>query len=90
FLYDFEDERVQLDITNSGRPLPEDYSHEAFIRKGSSTGRNAGEGTGGWFINEVMKRHNGHFGFTDETGPEGVGGEFVTSIELTFSIILKQ
>lgn len=90
FLYDFKRAEVQLDISNSGIPLPEDYSHDAFIRKGSSSGKNAGDGTGGWFINEVMKLHKGHFGFTDETGPEGIEGDVVTSIELTFPIILKE
>lgn len=90
FIYDFKNAEVQLDVSNSGNPLPPDYSHEAFTRKGSSSGKNAGDGTGGWFINEVMKLHKGHFGFTDETGPEGIPGDQVTTIELTFPIILKQ
>ncbi|MBZ9631243.1 N-6 DNA methylase [Salegentibacter sp. LM13S] len=90
FIYDFKNAEVQLDISNSGNPLPPDYSHGSFIRKGSSSGKNAGDGTGGWFINEVMKLHKGHFGFTDETGPEGIPGDLVTTIELTFPIILKQ
>lgn len=90
FLYDFKQAKVQLDISNSGKPLPEDYSHDSFIRKGGSSGKNAGEGTGGWLINEIMKLHKGHFGFTDETGPEGIDGDLVTSIELTFPIIIKQ
>ncbi len=89
FLYGFEDSNLQLDITNTGKPLPEDFSYEAFVRKGSSSGPNAGDGTGGWFIYEVMKKHNGKFGFTDETGPEGIDGDFVTSIELTFPIHIK-
>jgi type I restriction enzyme M protein len=90
FIYDFKNAEVQLDISNTGYPLPPDYSHDAFIRKGSSSGKNAGDGTGGWFMNEVMKLHKGHFGFTDETGPEGIPGDLVTTIELTFPIILKQ
>lgn len=86
----FEDAEVQLDVCNTGKPLPENFSHEAFIRKGSTAGEFSGDGTGGWFINEVMKIHNGHFGFTDETGPESIGldTEYVTSIELTFPLIL--
>lgn len=87
--YDFDDLEIQVDFGNTGNPLPEDYSHEAFIRKGSKTGKNAGNGVGGWFINEVMKLHNGKFGFTDETGPEGIFGEMITTIELTFPIELK-
>lgn len=87
--YDFDDLEIQVDFGNTGNPLPEDYSHEAFVRKGSKTGENAGNGVGGWFINEVMKLHNGKFGFTDETGPEGIFGEMITTIELTFPIELK-
>tara|TARA_R110002126_G_scaffold208042_2_gene354995 strand:- start:12985 stop:15471 length:2487 start_codon:yes stop_codon:yes gene_type:complete len=86
FLYDFDNSELQIDFGNSGFPLPENYSHEEFIRKGSKKGDNSGEGIGGWYMNEVMKLHNGRFGFTDETGPEGVGGDMVTTIELTFPL----
>ena len=81
---------IQIDFSNTGNPLPENYSHEAFTRKGSKSGSNAGDGFGGWYMNEIMKKHNGTFGFTDETGPEGFygmhGSEEVTTIELTFPI----
>ncbi len=87
--YDFAESEIQVDFGNTGCPLPENYSKEAFIRKGSKAGAGAGDGVGGWFINEVMKLHNGKFGFTDETGPEGVSGEIVTTMELTFPIELK-
>jgi type I restriction enzyme M protein len=89
-LYDFEDLEVQLDFTNTGKPLPEDYSFKAFTRKGSTSGSNAGNGIGGWFIYEAMKLHDGKFGFTDETGPEGILDEdYATTIELTFPIEIK-
>lgn len=90
-LFDFQELSVQLDISNTGTPLPENYSHDDFIRRGSSTGDYSGDGLGGWFINEVMKLHNGNFGFTDETGEEGINmdndySKLVTTIELTFPI----
>ncbi|WP_417371224.1 N-6 DNA methylase [Gelidibacter japonicus] len=89
-LYDFENLELQLDFTNTGNPLPENYSLEAFTRKGSTSGENAGNGIGGWFMNEVMKLHGGKFGFTDETGPEGgIDDTYATTIELTFPIELK-
>jgi type I restriction enzyme M protein len=88
-IYIFEDSEIQVDFTNTGIPLPEDFSYEAYIRKGSKAGENAGDGIGGWLINEVMKLHNGRFGISDETGPEGIGGEDATTIELTFPIELK-
>lgn len=87
FMYDFEDLRLQLDISNTGNAMPKDLSHEAYIRKGSSKGDAAGDGIGGWLVNEVMRIHEGKFEFTDETGSEGIYSEFVTSIELTFPII---
>lgn len=85
-LYDFEDSSVQIDISNTGKPLPENISHDALIRKGSTSGESSGNGLGLWYVNEVMKIHKGRFGFTDETGSKGIKGEFVTSIELTFPI----
>ncbi|MQP53297.1 N-6 DNA methylase [Flavobacterium sp. LMO9] len=86
-LYDFEDDNVQIDISNTGNPLPESISHDSMIRKGSSSGKNAGDGLGIWFVNEVMKIHKGKFSYTDETGPEGIDGEYVTTMELTFPLI---
>lgn len=85
--YDFEDMKVQVDISNNGKTLPAEISYESLVRKGSSYGNNGGEGTGLWYVNEVMKLHGGYFGFTDETGPEGVGGDLATSMELTFPIL---
>jgi type I restriction enzyme M protein len=40
-------------------------------------------------MNEIMKTHNGKFGFTDETGWEGIQGDDVTTIELTFPIEIR-
>lgn len=85
-IYDFDDYSVQIDISNTGKPLPEKISFEALVRKGSTSGENSGNGIGLWYVNEVMKIHKGKFGFTDETGPEGIKGEFVTVMELTFPI----
>lgn len=90
FLYDFEEQEVQIDFTNTGNPLPKDYAFEEFIRRGSKSGENAGNGIGGWFIYQVMKRHKGKLSITDETGPEGgISDEYATTIELTFPIQIK-
>lgn len=86
-LYDFEDGIVQIDISNTGNPLPESMTHDSMIRKGSTSGKNSGDGLGIWFVNEVMKIHKGRFSYTDETGPEGIDSEYVTTMELTFPII---
>lgn len=86
-IYDFQEMKVQVDVCNNGKPLPEDVNFDSLVRKGSSIGRNGGDGTGLWYVNEVMKLHGGEFGIMDETGPGGIDGEFVTSMELTFPII---
>lgn len=87
-LYDFQDMKVQIDFGNTGHPLPENLSYESMVRKGSSVGENAGDGTGIWFVREVMKIHGGEFSFTyEKNGSEGIEGEYVTTIELTVPII---
>ncbi len=84
--YDFEGMQVQIDFSNTGIPWPSNYSWEKAIKKGSKTGANAGDGTGLWYINEIMKKHGGKFDFTDETDIEGVGGDLVSTFELYFPI----
>lgn len=90
FLYDFENMEVQIDFTNTGHPMPETYTLEGFTRKGSKTGQFAGDGYGGWLMNEIMKKHGGKFDITDETGPEGIGGGWATAIELYFPIEINK
>lgn len=85
-IYDFEDFSVQIDISNTGKPLPKNIGLDALVRKGNSSGENSGNGIGLWYVNEVMKIHKGIFCFTDETGPEGIKGEYATTMELTFPI----
>src|SRR5690554_3111879 len=89
-LCSFEDNTVQIDFCNTGKPLPSDLTFNQFVRKGSSFGINNGSGIGIWYVNEVIKKHKGFLGFTDETGPEGIESEFVTSIELTLPVIFKK
>jgi type I restriction enzyme M protein len=87
--YDFENLEVQIDFGNTGKPLPKDFTIEEYVRKGDSRGSNAGDGTGGWFINEVLKRHEGVLSFEDERGPYGMFVSRVTTFELSFPINIK-
>ena len=86
-LYDFTDFTVQIDFSNTGKLLPEEITFESMVRKGSSLGSNPGDGIGLWFVNDVMKLHKGYFSFTDETGPDGIEDEYITTMELTFPLI---
>lgn len=86
-LYDFTDFTVQIDFSNTGKPLPLEITLDSMVRRGSSSGNNPGDGIGLWLVNDVMKLHKGTFTFTDETGPDGIEDEYVTTMELTFPII---
>lgn len=86
-LYDFTDFTVQIDFSNTGKTLPLEITLDSMVRRGSSSGNSPGDGVGLWFVNDVMKLHKGSFTFTDETGPDGIEDEYVTTMELTFPII---
>jgi len=86
-LFDFSDYSVQIDFSNTGKALPVDITLDSMVRRGSSLGSNPGDGIGLWFVNDVMKLHKGYFSYTDETGPDGIEDEYVTTMELTFPII---
>ncbi|OYU56726.1 MAG: hypothetical protein CFE25_05730 [Chitinophagaceae bacterium BSSC1] len=86
---EFEDQdEISILFSNTGKPFPENFSFEDFIRKGAGFGLNAGDGVGGWYINEIIKRLNGSLDMIDETGSEGLPGtDLATSFEITFPIL---
>jgi type I restriction enzyme M protein len=84
--FDLEADEIQLDVANSGHRISEDFMVHHFTRQGSKTGTNAGDGFGGWYINEIMKKHKGRVSLTDEQGPEGAFGDLAVSFELYFPI----
>lgn len=63
---------VNIYFSNTGIPLPENLTKQDFIRKGSRYGNQSGDGFGGWYINEIIKKHQAEFEIIDETGPEGL------------------
>lgn len=84
-------ETIQVDVTNTGFTVKENFNFNTFVRQGGKLGANAGDGIGGWYIHEIMKKHKGDIGFTDEQGAEGVFGDLASTFELHFPIkdILK-
>lgn len=79
---------ITIIFSNTGKPFPENFSENDFIRKGSKAGLNSGNGFGGWYIYEIIKRLNGDLYMIDETGPEGLGNtDLATSFEIDFPII---
>lgn len=87
-MFDFRDLTVQVDFSNTGHPLPKGFSLERYTRNGGRLGPESGDGYGGYFIDQVMKKHNGELSFTDETTPAGLQQEEVTTFELTFPFSL--
>lgn len=89
--YELENSEVELHFSNSGNPLPTNFSFEAFTRKGSSSGINGGNGTGGWLINEIVKAHKGKLEVrNDVEDPLFVGvSPLPTTIILTFPMEIK-
>jgi type I restriction enzyme M protein len=80
------DEVIQILFSNTGKPFPDNFTVEDFIRKGSTAGPNAGDGFGGFYINEIIQKFNGKFDIIDETGGEGIGSGLATSFEIDFPI----
>lgn len=91
-LPNFEEMDLQVDFSNTGFTVPSDFSLKAAVKKPGITGKKKGNGVGLWFINKVVEKHGGKFSFTDETGPEGLGGigDIVSTFELTFPIEIER
>lgn len=78
---------ISILFSNTGKPFPKDFKYNQFIRKGFKAGENAGDGFGGWLINEIMKKMNGNFNIEDEKGQDGnYVSDLVTTFELNFPI----
>jgi type I restriction enzyme M protein len=79
---------VQILFSNTGIGFPEDFHFNDFTRKGSKAGLNAGNGFGGWYIQQIINKLGGDFDIIDEQGPEGLGDtDLATSFEINLPII---
>ncbi|MCD4681281.1 MAG: N-6 DNA methylase, partial [Bacteroidales bacterium] len=54
-------DEIRILFSNTGKGFPSNFAKSEFIRKGSKSGENAGDGYGGWYINEIIKKHKGNF-----------------------------
>ena len=78
---------VQMLVSNTGKTFPENIKYSDFIKKGTKAGTNAGDGYGGWYINEIIKKHNGNLNIIDETISEGLTNtDLATTFEINFPI----
>jgi type I restriction enzyme M protein len=82
------DDSILFSVMNNGKRLPEDFTEEMYVRKGSKAGENPGSGYGGWLIDQIIKAHGGEIEeIIDEQGSRGIGGIWSTSIEFNLPIL---
>ncbi len=81
-LNDYNMTNITLMISNTGKTLPEGFTLEDFARKGNAIGANAGDGFGGWYINEIVKHFGGKINVNNEQDGDGIGGEWATTFEI--------
>ncbi|KMQ70816.1 N-6 DNA methylase [Chryseobacterium koreense] len=72
-------------ISNTGNPLPANFTFEDFKSKGIKKGKKGGSGMGGYIIDQIIKYFGGDWYIVDETGPEGLDD---TDLATTFEISL--
>lgn len=82
-------ENIVISVMNNGKTLPEGFTTEMFIRKGSKAGSNANNGFGGWYINQIIQKHNGEMVdiINEQESAYGIKGEWATSIEFSLPIL---
>lgn len=83
----FESPKIYISVSNTGKRLPENFNSLLFETKGSKAGENAGNGFGGWYINQIISKHGGSLEIDDEQGFEGIGGIWATSLEIQLPIL---
>lgn len=79
--------RITILVSNTGKPMPEDYLLSDFIRNGSTAGYNGGNGYGGWLINRIITFFNGELDIINEQAAGGLPDtDLVTSFEINLPI----
>lgn len=75
---------VKISYRNNGKAFPKDFSFEEFKRLTGRAGKNRGSGLGGFWIDKVIKLHNGRFNNLDNTIDKH------SSFNVHFEIIIPQ
>lgn len=78
----YNNTNITIMISNTGKTLPDGFTIDDFARKGNAIGANAGDGFGGWYINEIVKHFGGEIEVNDEQGGDGIGGDWATTFEI--------
>jgi type I restriction enzyme M protein len=84
-----EENYVDLQIGNSGKPLPKDFDHTMYYTMGGTYGKQSGTGYGGWLIGQISSKICDFFEIIDEVN--GIYkikiANLSTSISMTFKTV---
>ena len=60
FNYDIDGKKsyVEVKVSNTGSPLPKDFTLKDYVRKNFAAGKTRNSGLGGYEVNEILKAHN--------------------------------
>lgn len=50
-------DEIVIAYYNNGKPLPRNFDSDQFVTNGTSSNKNAGDGFGGYLINNILKKH---------------------------------
>ncbi len=88
---DIENPKIQILFSNTGKPFPEWFTLNDFIRKGNAIGPNAGDGFGGWYISEIVKYFGGSIELIDEKNDnKPTENKIITTIQINLPLIYEE
>lgn len=76
------EENLVLSVANNGKPLPEGFNKEAFIKKFSKSDFSSGNGLGGYIVNKIVANHKGELEILSENNTT------IASMNVQFNINL--
>ena len=79
-----KDKSIYIDVSNTGNPFPSNFTIEDYIRKGSKAGKTGGTGFGGFYVNEIVRRHQGELMFAHDKDAQL--NELVTTISIELPV----
>lgn len=83
-----QEEKISIEVNNTGKSFPKDLTIEDFLAKGRKSGSNAGTGYGGWYIRQILNKLGGEIGIFDSTVlKEEIREGYTTSIVIELPLI---
>lgn len=81
---DNEDNIINIFVSNTGNPFPQNFTQGDFHMKGVKKGKNGGDGIGGYLITSIINYFSGTWFIVDETGSDGLTDtDLVTTFEIS-------